>query len=313
MALTAYVTHDAVGSGSLSGPMAALLVLLPLALADVALPLADAGQISLRTAAAQQRLARLERTSPAVRDTVATTPPDGHAVVVRQARARWERGGPLTREVSLCLEPGQRVAVVGPSGSGKSTLAALLLRFLDPDTGTIALGGRPTSELDPQDVRKIVGLVDDDPHVFASNLVENVRLARPDATDEEVERALRRAHLGDWLDALPAGMQTRLGDGAAQVSGGERARLAVARSLLAGHKVLVLDEPLAHLDTSTAESLAREVLAREDGSAAGGEPGAEPGPHGGTKSVLWMTHTSTGLGLTDTVVSLQRMGEVRRC
>jgi ATP-binding cassette subfamily C protein CydCD len=83
----------------------------------------------------------------------------------------------------------------------------------------------------------------------------------------------------------------------------------VARSLLAGHKVLVLDEPLAHLDTGTAASLAREVLAREDGSTAG----AEPGPHGGTKTVLWMTHTSTGLGLTDTVVSLQRMGEVRRC
>ncbi|MDQ4113282.1 MAG: hypothetical protein M3306_19630, partial [Actinomycetota bacterium] len=92
---------------------------------------------------------------------------------------------------------------------------------------------------------------------------------------------------------------------------------AVARSLLAGHKVLVLDEPLAHLDTATAASLAREVLAREDGSTAGAEtgtePGAEPGPHGGTKTVLWMTHTSTGLGLTDTVVSLQRMGEVRRC
>jgi ABC-type multidrug transport system fused ATPase/permease subunit len=202
---------------------------------------------------------------------------------------------------------------VGPSGSGKSTLAALLLRFLDPDTGTITLGGRASREMDPRDVRKVVGLVDDDPHVFASNLVENVRLARPDATDDEVEQALRRAHLGDWLDALPAGLRTRLGDGAAQVSGGERARLAVARSLLAGHKVLVLDEPLAHLDTSTAASLAREVLAREDGAAADVDPGTEPGPLSGTKTVLWMTHTSTGLGLTDTVVSLQRMGEVRRC
>ncbi|MEI7057837.1 thiol reductant ABC exporter subunit CydD [Nocardioides sp. CCNWLW239] len=291
------------------GPMLALLALVPLALAEPAATLADAGAAKARTRAAQRRLDELTSRLPAVRspehpeqlpdDTTITTtgvtvdPGDGQVVEIPDLHA----------------EPGARIGIVGPSGSGKSTLAALLLRFLDPDTGTISLGGRPTKQLAPQDVRKIVGLVDDDPHVFASSLVENVRLARPDAADSEVEQAIRRAHLGDWLDALPEGLQTRLGDGAAQVSGGERARLAVARSLLAGHKVLVLDEPLAHLDTSTAESLALEVLAREDGPTV--EAGA--GPQGGTKTVLWITHTSTGLGLTDTVVSLRRMGEVRRC
>ncbi|MFE6559194.1 thiol reductant ABC exporter subunit CydC, partial [Nocardioides sp. NPDC057767] len=302
------------------GPMLALLTLVPLALAEPAATLADAGAARARTRAAQRRLDDLTTRRPAV--TVPENPQqptDDTTITLTGVTAR--PGGPTTDQSvdlpDLHVEPGARIGIVGPSGSGKSTLAALLLRFLDPDTGTITLGGRPASELDPGDVRKIVGLVDDDPHVFSSNLVENVRLARPEATDEEVEHALRRAHLGDWLDALPDGMHTRLGDGAAQVSGGERARLAVARSLLAGHKVLVLDEPLAHLDTSTAASLAREVLAREDGSTAdtepGGEHGGEPGPHGGTKTVLWMTHTSTGLGLTDTVVSLQRMGEVRRC
>lgn len=298
------------------GPMLALLALVPLALAEPAATLADAGAARARTRAAQRRLDDLTGRSLAV---VAPEHPAGPAeditVTTAGVTARpgghsgGQSGGQTVEIPDLHAAPGARIGIVGPSGSGKSTLAALLLRFLDPETGTIALGGRPTRDLDPQDVRKIVGLVDDDPHVFASNLVENVRLARPDATDDEVEQAIRRAHLGDWLDVLPAGMQTRLGDGADQVSGGERARLAVARSLLAGHKVLVLDEPLAHLDTSTAESLAREVLAREDEST--GETGV--GPHGGTKTVLWITHTSTGLGLTDTVVSLQRMGEVRRC
>ncbi|WP_328532230.1 thiol reductant ABC exporter subunit CydD [Nocardioides sp. NBC_00368] len=302
------------------GPMLALLTLVPLAMAEPAATLADAGAARARTRAAQRRLDDLTARRPAVETPEHPERPAGDTTITLTgvtARPGGTTAGQSVEIPDLHLEPGARIGIVGPSGSGKSTLAALLLRFLDPDTGTITLGGRPTSDLDPRDVRKIVGLVDDDPHVFSSNLVENVRLARPEATDDEVEQALRRAHLGDWLDALPDGMRTRLGDGAAQVSGGERARLAVARSLLAGHKVLVLDEPLAHLDTSTAASLAREVLAREDGSTADTEPGrehgAELGPHGGTKTVVWMTHTSTGLGLTDTVVSLQRMGEVRRC
>ncbi len=299
------------------GPMLALLTLVPLALAEPAATLADAGAARARTRAAQRRLDDLTSRTPAVEaPEQPQRPTEDTTITITDVTAR-PGDGHSVEIPDLHIEPGARIGIVGPSGSGKSTLAALLLRFLDPDTGAITLGGRSIRDMDPQDVRKIVGLVDDDPHVFASSLVENVRLARPEAADDEVEQAIRRAHLGDWLDALPAGMQTRLGDGAAEVSGGERARLAVARSLLAGHKVLVLDEPLAHLDTATAASLAREVLAREDGSTAGAEtgtePGAEPGPHGGTKTVLWMTHTSTGLGLTDTVVSLQRMGEVRRC
>ncbi|MGY0537532.1 thiol reductant ABC exporter subunit CydD [Nocardioides sp. YJ-D4] len=304
-AVAATAAYTTVGDG----PMLALLTLVPLALAEPAATLADAGAARARTRAAQRRLDDLTSRPPAVSAPEHPEPPTHDTTITITGVTARPGDGQSVEIPDLHVEPGARIGIVGPSGSGKSTLAALLLRFLDPDTGTITLGGRSTRDLDPPDVRKIVGLVDDDPHVFASSLVENVRLARPGATDDEVEQAIRRAHLGDWLDALPAGMQTRLGDGAAEVSGGERARLAVARSLLAGHKVLVLDEPLAHLDTATAASLAREVLAREDGSTAG----AEPGPHGGTKTVLWMTHTSTGLGLTDTVVSLQRMGEVRRC
>lgn len=144
----------------------------------------------------------------------------------------------------------------------------------------------PLPALAADDVRRRVGLVDDDPHLFSTTLVENVRLARPDADDHEVEAALRRARLGDWLDQLPEGLGTWLGEGHDGVSGGERARIAIARSLLADQPVLVLDEPTAHLDEATAQDLAEEVL---------GDPG---------RSVLWITHGTAGLDLVQEVVEM---------
>jgi ATP-binding cassette, subfamily C, bacterial CydCD len=130
-----------------------------------------------------------------------------------------------------------------------------------------------------------VGLLDDDPYLFASTLAENVRLARPDATDAEVADALRRARLGEWLDSLPDGLATRLGDGAASVSGGERARIGLARLLLADHPVLVLDEPTAHLDGPTARLVAADLLAER-----------------GRRSVVWVTHDGAGLDRCDAVL-----------
>ena len=289
MALVALVLSPAVTAGEVSGPTAALLLLLPLALADLAPPVTDAGPLSVRTRAAAERLARLEQTTPAVADADDPLPAPASADVdVVSARARWDEAMPATAPVSLRLGPGERVAVVGPSGCGKSTLAALLVRFLDPASGEVALGGTPARRLRLDDVRARVGLVDDDPYLFATTLVENVRLARPDADDAAVEGALRRARLGPWLDTLPEGLHTWLGDGHAQVSGGERARIAVARSLLADQPVLVLDEPAAHLDHATGVALARELLA---------------GPRG--PGVLWISHAGAGLDLVDRVVDLE--------
>jgi ATP-binding cassette subfamily C protein CydCD len=282
----------ALTAGGVSGPVTALLVLLPLALADVALPCADAGVLAVRTAAADDRLRALERMEPAVADRPGLRTTAGSGVGLDAMRARWELRAPQTTAVSLDLAPGDRIALVGPSGSGKSTVAAVLLRFLDPSTGDARLGGQRLDDLSLDDVRRRVGLVDDHPHVFATTVAENVRLARPGASDAEVEEALRRAHLGPWLDELPDGLGTWIGAGHAAVSGGERARIGVARSLLADHPVLVLDEPTAHLDHPTAEALSREVLS---------------GPRG--RSVLWITHGTAGLDLVDRTTCLEPRAE----
>ncbi len=286
--LVALQASAAVASGGISAPMAALLVLLPLALVEVAVPLADAGALAARTRASADRLRALEETEPAVRCTASGEEAVSEEVSLRRVQAGWGSTTAL-RNVSLHLDPGARLGVVGSSGSGKSTLAALMLRFLDPTSGAVRLGGCDLSRLTLEHVRRTVGLVDDDPHVFATTLVENVRLARPEASDSDVEIAMRRARLGPWLDTLPDGLDTWLGAGHTEVSGGERARLGIARSLLADQPVLVLDEPTAHLDHATATELAEEILT---GSR--------------DRSVLWTTHSTVGLELLDAVLDLDR-------
>lgn len=280
-------TAGSVTDGSVSGPMFALLVLLPLALLEVTLPVVDAAALSARTRAADARLRVLEMMGPAVTDPALPAVPGSKVTIeLADVDAGWD-GIAALRHLSLDIDPGERIGVVGSSGSGKSTLAALLLRFIDPQRGQVRLGAVPLPALALHDVRREVGLVDDDPHVFASTLVENIRLARPAARDDEVEASLRQASLGPWLDSLPDGLQTWLGDGHAQLSGGERARIAVTRSLLAAQPVLVLDEPTAHLDSATAADLVREVL------------DASPG-----RTVVWITHGTAGLDRMDRVVDL---------
>jgi ATP-binding cassette subfamily C protein CydCD len=283
----ALVSAPLVAHGSISGPVLALLVLLPLALGEVAADLTTAGALAGRTRAAEARLAELTRRRPAVTEPEVPLPAGGTDLRAARLVAAWDDRVVLD---DLCLElhPGDRLGVVGPSGSGKSTLAALLLRFVDPVGGRIAMGGRDLDALALDDVHARVGLVDDDPHVFATTVAENVRLARPSAGDGDVDAALRLARLGPWLDSLPEGIHTWVGEGHAEVSGGERARMALARSLLADQPVLVLDEPTAHLDHATAVETAETVL----GAASG-------------RSLVWITHDGVGLDRMDRVLRLE--------
>ncbi|HYN05970.1 MAG TPA: ABC transporter ATP-binding protein [Vicinamibacterales bacterium] len=167
------------------------------------------------------------------------------------------RGGAVLEGVSFRAEPGQIVAIVGASGSGKSTIADLLVRLLDPDSGSVRLDGRDLRELRLADVRRHIQAVDQDPVLFHASVEENVRYGHPSASDAELARALEAAGIARFVSALPEGVRTIVGDRGLALSAGERQRLVLARAFLTAPSILVLDEPSAALDPAAE----REVIA----------------------------------------------------
>ena len=278
--------HD---TGTLDRVLVATLALLALSSFDAVAPLPAAARELTATLASGRRLLELTDRSPRVADpSEPKAPPRAPAAVALEGvTARYDDEGTVLNGFDLRLEPGERVALVGPSGAGKTTVTNLLLRFLDPDEGRVTIAGMDVRDLRQEDVRRTFALAGQDAHVFASSIRENLRLARPAATDDELVDALRRARLDAWVGQLPDGLDTLVGEEGALLSGGQRQRLVVARALLAGAPVLLLDEPTAHLDGPTAEELIRDVLAAADGS-----------------SVLLITHRPEGLELADRVVTL---------
>lgn len=278
----------ALKAGTIAGPELALLILTPLALADVVLPLVDAGALSRRVAAAEARLVELTGRTPLVSDPIAPqTSVTSSEIELDRVTAGWP-GVTALRDLSLRLGQGRRLAVVGPSGCGKTTLAALLVRFLDPQRGTVRLGDCELRSLSLPTVRAQVGIVDDSPYVFATSVAENMRLAHRGATDAEILEALESVGLGAWVSGLPHGLDSMVGEGHVSPSGGERARLAVARALLADPPVLVLDEPTAHLDAHTAQ-LTMDALAKATQD----------------RSLVWITHRQERLDQVDAVLDLK--------
>ena len=168
-------------------------------------------------------------------------------VVLRYAPDR----PPALAGVTFDVPAGSTVAVVGPSGAGKTSLINALLRFWDYEAGEITIDGREIRALDEEAVRGLCGVVAHDPHLFNMTVRDNLRLARPEATQEEIEAAARAAGIHDFIASLPQGYDTWIGEGGARLSGGQRQKLALARAVLKGAPLLILDEPTAHLDAQT--------------------------------------------------------------
>ncbi|MBX7196925.1 MAG: ATP-binding cassette domain-containing protein [Sandaracinaceae bacterium] len=168
---------------------------------------------------------------------------------------------PVLKGLSLEIEPGEIVAVVGPSGAGKSTLAALVSRLYDPTSGAVALDGRDLRDLDPEWLRRQIGIVSQEPILFSTSIEENVRYGRRTATREEVERACEVANAKRFIEAFPDGFATSVGERGVQLSGGQKQRVAIARAVLKDPRILVLDEATSALDAES-EHLVKEALDR---------------------------------------------------
>ncbi|MGC8634918.1 MAG: thiol reductant ABC exporter subunit CydC [Candidatus Limnocylindrales bacterium] len=262
----------AVRAGALGGVALAVVVLTPIAVHEAVAGLVPAAQHLPGLAAAANRLSEvLDRPDP-VREPAEPEPlPAGpYGLRVRDLRARYAQGGPdVLRGLNLDVAAGQRVLVTGPSGSGKSTFAAVLLRFLDPSGGTVELvgsaGAVDVRQLAADDVRRVIRLCEQDPHVFDTSIAENLRLARPDADEVDLAGALQAAQLWSWVQSLPHGLDTLVGEHGARLSAGQVQRLALARALLAEAPVLIFDEPTEYLDQATAETLTEDLMAATAG------------------------------------------------
>jgi thiol reductant ABC exporter CydC subunit len=279
----------AVRDARLDPVLLAVVVLTPLAVFEAAAGVPAAAAYAASAHAALRRLAgALNRPDPVPDPPAAKAPKPPYHLRLAGVTARWRAGGPdVVSDVDIDLPPGRRIALVGPSGSGKSTVAALMARLLDPVRGSVTLGGVDLRELTGDGVRSIVTLVDGDAHLFDTTIEANLRIGRPDASADQLWSVLGAVRLADWVAGLPAGLTTRVGEGGALVSGGERRRLALARALLRDTPILVLDEPTEHLP----EAMAREVLG-DLFNAVGG------------RSIVLITHLRPGLDRVDEIIKL---------
>ncbi|MDZ7853277.1 MAG: ABC transporter transmembrane domain-containing protein [Halomonas sp.] len=256
---------QAVLAGTMTaGELSAFVFYAVLAAGAVATLAEVAGDVQ-RAAGAAERLLELLDTRPTIHAPINPRPlPEPVRGDIRLEGVDFTYSGRTQAALAgldLHVRPGERVALVGPSGAGKSTLLALLLRFHDPDSGIVRLDGIDLRDLNPQDLRRHLGLVAQQPTLFTGSAAENLRYGKPGASLEELRTAARDANALDFLEALPLGLDTPLGPGGVQLSGGQRQRLAIARALLKAPRVLLLDEATSALDAES-EQLVQQALDR---------------------------------------------------
>lgn len=223
-----------------------------------------------RAAGATERLLELLETEPAIAAPQAPiTPPAAARGAIELAEVRFAYPArPETAALerfSLSIAPGECVALVGPSGAGKSTVFALLLRFYDPQSGALCIDGNDISAMEPRALRSLLAVVPQEPVIFATSVLENVRYARPQASRAEVLRACEQAYALEFVERLPQGLDTMLGERGVTLSGGQRQRLSIARALLADRPILLLDEATSALDAASERMVQQALAALERG------------------------------------------------
>ncbi|MEO7067132.1 MAG: thiol reductant ABC exporter subunit CydC [Rhodanobacter sp.] len=288
---------SALRGGGLAGPDLVMLALLVPAAFEAVTPLPEAWAQLGATLASARRVFNLADTPVPVPDPVAPSPAiHQHDLCLRHVRLRYSDSGPWALAgVNLDLPQGRRIALVGVSGAGKSSLVGALTRFY-PCTGSITLGGTPLEAWHGDDLRAQIAVVEQRPYLFDASLYDNLRLARPSASEAELQHVIRLAQLDDYVAALPQGLRTLVGEDGVRVSGGEARRIAIARALLADPPILLLDEPTEGLDAATVARLYAALDAAMEG-----------------RSVLLVTHRLGGLAhLVDEVATMQG-GRIVEC
>ena len=249
--------------------------------------LANLGSTLQSTFAAGNRVLDILDESPKVEDVSGREPVGFEGAAARDVVFSYD-GEPVLLGISLDAPEGSIVGITGRSGSGKSTLLKLFMRFWEPDAGAVEVSGRDVSDIDTADLRSLEAYVTQDTHLFRDSIRENLRIAKPDATDAEIEEACRKASVHEFIRTLPQGYDTPVGELGDALSGGERQRIGLARAFLHDAPFLLLDEPTSNLD-SLNEAVVLRALARERAG----------------RTVLLVSHRASTMRIADTVVSVE--------
>jgi ABC-type multidrug transport system fused ATPase/permease subunit len=284
------VAISLVDSTRLNGVYLALLIMATIAGFEAVLPLPQALQTLDGSLEAARRLFEIVDAEPAISDPASpASAPAGYALRADDLRFAYDpEGHPALDGVSFQLPQGGQLAIVGPSGAGKSTLVYLLLRFWDYQSGSLLLAGKELQRYRQEEVRRLVAVVSQHTHLFNATVRDNLCLARPEATSADLIEAAQQAQIHEFIQSLPDGYETWIGEQGLRLSGGQRQRLAIARAILKDAPMLVLDEPTANLDALTE----REVMGALQSLMRG-------------RTSLVITHRLVGLEAADEILVLR--------
>jgi ATP-binding cassette subfamily C protein CydC len=280
----------------LSGADLALVIFCVIAVFELAMPLPQALQMLGKIQKAARRIRQVTEMPPTIAKTAQPMPlPGRYDLQVDKVSFRYaEQQEQVLKNISLTIPQGRKVAIIGPSGSGKTTLLQLLMRYYDPEQGSVLLAGQNIRQLDADELMSCFGVLSQRSQLFAATIRENLLIAKPEASITELDASIKAAGLENFVGYLPEGLDTWVGESGVKVSGGEARRIALARLYLKNAPVLILDEPTEGLDSDTERDVFKALA-----------------DFAVDKTVVMVTHREAGLGLVDVVYGMEQ-GSLRK-